>query len=158
MKIGDYEIQVPFVTTSSDNLKTVIELANIKPGERIVDLGSGDGRVILAFGKLAKRYEHEQKSVIHGFEIKPELVIRTNERIVQAGLQDIVSVYQKSFWDVDLSQYDRIYIYGMQSILGRLERKLEQEMRPGALFISNIFKLPHWKPKKKESDIYLYTK
>ncbi len=150
MKIGIYELQVPFVTTSSDNLKTVIELAEIKPDMKVVDLGSGDGRVVLEFAK--------HKANVHGFEIKPELVERSRKRISAAGLKEQITIFQSSFWDIDLSQYDIIYIYGMQSVLIRLELKLEQEMKPGAIFISNIFRLPKWKVKKIKDGVHLYVR
>ena len=51
MKIGDYEIQVPYVTTSSDHIKTILALADMQPTDTLVDLGSGNGRVILEFAK-----------------------------------------------------------------------------------------------------------
>lgn len=150
MKIGNYELQVPFVTTSTDNLKTVIELADVKKGMRVADLGSGDGRVVLEFARHG--------GIVDGFEIKPELVERARQRVIDAGLYEKVKIFDESFWDVNLSQYDIIYIYGMNSIMGRLEQKLMSEMKPGAIFISNIFRLPRWKPKKMKSDIYLYIK
>jgi cyclopropane fatty-acyl-phospholipid synthase-like methyltransferase len=150
MKIGNYELQVPFVTTSSDNLKTVIELSEIKPAMKVVDLGSGDGRVVLEFAK--------HKATVHGFEIRPELVERSIKRISDAGLEEKITIFQSSFWDVDLSAYDIIYIYGMQSVLVRLEQKLEQEMNPGASFISNIFRLPKWRAKKIKDGVHLYVR
>ena len=149
MKIGSYEIQVPFVTTSSDTVKTLIDIVEITPGMKVIDLGSGDGRVILEFGK--------RKASVEGYEIKPELVERTLQRIHDAHLEEVVHVFNTSFWDVDLSQFDIIYLYGMQSILGRLEQKLDKEMKPGAVFISNIFRLPHWKVKKTKNNVHLYT-
>ena len=150
MKIGNYEIQVPFVTTSSDNLKTVIELAEVMPGMKVIDLGSGDGRVVLEFAKHG--------AIVHGFEIKPELIERSRKRILDANLSNNATIFEKSFWDVDLSAYDMIYIYGMQSILGKLEQKLEAEMKPGAKFISNIFRLPRWKAKKIKDSVNLYLR
>lgn len=125
-----------------------MELANVQPGMRVIDLGSGDGRVVLEFAKLG--------ALVHGYEIKPDLVERSKKRIIEANLQHNASILGSSFWDVDLSEYDIIYIYGMQSVLGRLEQKLEKEMKPGALFISNIFRLPHWKIKKTKNSVHLY--
>jgi cyclopropane fatty-acyl-phospholipid synthase-like methyltransferase len=148
MKIGSYELQIPFVTTSSDNLKIVMELADVREGQKITDLGSGDGRVVIEFAK--------QGGVVHGYEIKPELVRRSRQRIADAGLTDKATIFAKSFWEADLSTHDVVYIYGMQSILGRLEQKLEREMKPGAKFISNIFHLPHWKIKKTKNKVNLY--
>lgn len=150
MKIGTYELQVPFVTTGADNVKIVMSLAEVDPGMKIIDLGPGDGRVVLEFAKRG--------GIVHGFEIKPELVERSRKRIADAGLSDQAIIFEKSFWDIDLSQYDLIYIYGMQSVLGRLEQKLEKEMKPGAKFISNIFRLPNWRVKKTKETVHLYIR
>ncbi len=150
MKIGSYEIQVPFVTTSSDTLKTVIELADVKENERVVDLGSGDGRVVIEFAKHG--------AMVEGYEIKEDLIKRSVERINALHLQKKVTIYNESFWNIDISVYDVIYIYGMRSIMPKLENKLDAELRPGAKFISNIFRLPHWKPKKTENEVNLYIR
>lgn len=148
MKLGGYEIQVPFVTTSSDSLKTILAFAG-KPGQRVVDLGSGDGRVVLEFAKAGFQ--------VTGFEIKPELVERANQRIVEAGLQDYAQVLLKDFWTVTLSPFAIVYVYGMSTIMGRLEQKLEAEVKPGAKVISNVFRFPHWKVKKEKNHVNLYV-
>lgn len=150
MKIGSYEINVPFVTTSSDKLKTLHKLVDIAKGQSAVDLGSGDGRIVLEFAK--------QGAIVHGYEFQTALVSKAKQRIKDANLEDKIIIFEKSFWDVSLTNYDLVYIYGMNSIMGRLEQKLESELKPGSKFISNIFKLPHWKPKKIENQFYLYIK
>lgn len=149
MKIGNYEIQVPFVTTSSDSLKTILEFAG-EPGQRVVDLGSGDGRVVLEFAKAGFQ--------VTGLEIKPELVERANQRIIAAGLQANAQVFVKDFWTVSLSDFDIVYVYGMSTIMGRLEKKLEEELRPGTKIISNIFRFPSWKVKKEKNHVLLYQR
>lgn len=147
MKIGDYEIQVPFVTTASDTVKDLLSLLENKPIHHAIDLGSGDGRVIL---ELAKR-----NIQVSGYEIKSPLVKRTQQRIRELGLTNI-EVFEKDFWGVDLAPFDLIYIYGMTTIMGRLEEKLEKEAKPGTLIITNVFSLPHWKVKKKKNYLHLY--
>jgi cyclopropane fatty-acyl-phospholipid synthase-like methyltransferase len=149
MKIGNYEIQVPFVTTASDTVKDLLILLEDKQIHHAVDLGCGDGRVILELGK--------QGIKTTGYEIKEVLVQRCHQRILQAGLSH-VEVFQKDFWDVDLSVFDLIYIYGMTSIMGRLETKLDKEVKKGTIIITNIFKLPHWKVKKEKNYLHLYNK
>ena len=150
MKIGTYEIQVPFVTTSADTAKLIVRFADLKPGERAVDLGSGDGRVVLELAKTGL--------LVDGFEHKVELVTRSRARIKAAQYGERAKIYNTSFWDVDLSSYDIIYMYGMNSILGRVENKLTKQMRHDAIFISNVFKLPRWRPKKSEGFLHLYLK
>lgn len=149
MKIGSYELQVPFVTTSSDSLKTIIDLADFQPGKKAIDLGSGDGRVAL---ELAK----------HGFDVvgiehNEDLVLRASSRAASLGLTSI-TFHTADFWNYDISPFDVLYIYGMGSIMGRLEKKLDNEMKKDARFISNIFHLPHWKVKKEKNSVNLYIK
>ncbi len=152
MKIGSYELQVPFVTTASDTVKHITDLADFRTESNrftAVDLGSGDGRVVL---ELAKK-----GFFVTGYEIKEELVQRSRQRITEAGLESQATIHNASFWDADLSTYDLIYIYGMGSILGRLEKKLEDELKPGTKIISNVFRFPTWKYKKEKNSLYLYT-
>ena len=148
MKIGSYELKVPFVTTSTDHIKTILEFADVQPGMKIVDLGSGDGRMMLEFAKHG--------AVVTGYEIKPELVEKSKKRIKESGLETTAHVYLQDFWNIDLSSFNLVYIYGMDSILGRLEKKLENELRPGTKVISNIFRFPHWKVKKAKNFVNLY--
>jgi len=150
MKIGTYEIQVPFVTTSSDKLKTLKKLSDLAPSPTAVDLGSGDGRVALELAKWGFDTT--------GYEIKKELVERSKIRALNMGIEDKVFFFEKDFWNENLSSFSLIYIYGMNSIMGRLEKKLETEMKSDAILITNIFKLPHWKVKKMENNFYLYYK
>lgn len=152
MKIGSYELQVPFVTTSSDTVKSVVETADFPPEQRdrieAVDLGSGDGRVVLELAK--KGFQ------VTGYEIKADLVQRSRQRIKNENLTTKAVIYHESYWDADLSPFDLVYLYGMGSILGRLEKKLEQELRPGTKVISNIFRFPTWKYKKSKDNLFLY--
>jgi 16S rRNA A1518/A1519 N6-dimethyltransferase RsmA/KsgA/DIM1 with predicted DNA glycosylase/AP lyase activity len=149
VKIGGYEIQVPFVTTSTDHIKSILELAAIKKGTSIVDLGSGDGRMVLEFAKAG--------GYVAGYEIKPDLVARSKKRISEAGLENNAVIYQRDFWTQNLSSFETVYIYGMGSIMGRLEQKLEKELQPGSTFVSNIFRLPHWKIKRTKNGVHLYV-
>lgn len=149
MKIGNYEIQVPFVTTSVESVKDAIALAELKGNETFIDLGSGDGRVVLEFAK--------QKIKADGYELKEPLVVKSRQRIIDAGLDDIATIHQKSFFDADLSQYDIIYIYGMNSVMGKIEQKIISEAKPGTKILSNVFRFPHLRPKKNRGYIALYT-
>lgn len=149
-QMKSYNLQIPFVTTSSDKIKTLIQLSECKRGGKVVDLGSGDGRVVIALARAGFD--------VVGFEIRKELVERSLQKIAALGLDQKITIYHQNFWDANLSEFDLIYIYGMQSMLAKLEEKLETEMKVGAKFISNIFRLPHWKPQKVKDNFYVYTK
>ena len=133
MNIGGYELQVPFVTTSTDHIKTILEFAEVKEGVKVVDLGSGDGRMILEFAKKG--------AICVGYEHKEHLVEKTKQRIKDAGLEEKAFVYQEDFWQIDLATFDVIYIYGMRSIFRRLEEKIKTEARSGTKIISSLLKI-----------------
>jgi len=139
-----------YFPTTPEGVGIIKRLADAKPGELVADLGSGDGRIVMAFAS--------EGSKTHGFEIDPWLVWKSRKAIKDAGLEKRAFVHWKSFWRADLSQYDVIAVYAFPTIMKRLERKLERELKPGARIVSNIYEFPNWKPTKKEGGVTLYIR
>lgn len=135
-----------YFPTSSRGVREVIALADPKPGQKIIDLGSGDGRILIALA--------ERGATAIGYEINPVLVRRSRRAIAKAGVRAVV--HWESFWRADLSQFDTVIVYGIPYIMKDLRRKLERELRPGTKVISNAFTFPGWKPVAVERKIYLY--
>lgn len=137
-----------FVPTRRKYVPRLIEMLEIKAGERVVDLGSGDGRLmaaIVAAGGVAYGYEHN-----------PLFVWRSRWNFKKLGIADRAVVYPENFWSADLSRYDAVVIYGIPYIMARLEKKLRDELRPGARVVSYSFSFPNWAPIQKEKMVYLY--
>jgi len=141
--------RVPFIPSSWENIQTIVELANPKLSEKIADLGSGDGRIVVEFAR--RGFE------AHGYEIDEDLIIESEAKILNQGLDDLAFIHWKSYWEEDLSPYDIITIYGMSSIMGKLEEKLRNELVKGSRVVSNIFLFPNWKPKSEKNNAYLYV-
>lgn len=137
----------PYAALGSDRLKTVIELLDIKKGEKIADLGSGDGRIVIAAAKKG--------ATSVGYEINYLLVLLSRKNIKKSGLKN-ASIRQKDFWSENYSSYDSITIYTLPHILGALGRKLRKELKPGSKVVSNHYKFPGWKITKSEGDVHLY--
>lgn len=127
----------------------MVELANIKPGDFGADLGSGDGRISIAFAKAGVK--------MNGFEIDQELRAKSEKLIKNEGLTN-VEIINKDFWREDLSKYSIICCYPMPAIMGRLEKKLKEELKPDARVLLNYFPFLHWKEKTIKDNIYLYQK
>lgn len=138
----------PFVPTSRQNVETMVRLTKVKKGDKTVDLGSGDGRVVIAMAKKG--------AITHGYEINPFLVLWSRLRILKNGLRGKAFIHWRSFWQADLSSYDIITLYGIIYIMEKFEKKLKKELKPGARVASNLFEFPNWKCLKAKNGVYLY--
>lgn len=140
----------PYVPMKEGAVRTLVALCAVKKGEKAADLGSGDGRVVLALA--------EAGAEAHGFEHDPFLVRRSRRRIGQAGLSGQAKIHRRNFWDEDLSPYAVVTVFGVSRIMKKLEGKLEKELQPGARVASYLFRFPTWRPDRKEGGVYLYRR
>lgn len=146
-------LQGPFFAPTTDKrIKQIIKLAKLKPKMRVIDLGVGDGRILIALVKACP-----QISAV-GIELDPKYVKLAKANIRAAGLTKRIRIKHGSFWSEDLTNYDVITIYGIQRIMGRLEKKLKNEVKKSGKVISVYFHFPNWKPREELGDIKLYQK
>jgi hypothetical protein len=106
-----------------------------------VDLGSGDGRVVFR----AARENMFQTSV--GYEINPVLHIWSMIRkILSPKYHSSTQFYRQDLWSVNLSNANVVAVYGLHPIMDRLGAKMQQELKPGSIVVSNVFTIPGWTP------------
>lgn len=137
-----------FQSSSDKELRRIVEFANAKKRDKVVDIGSGTGKVVIEFAK--KGIE------THGFEINPLLVWISRNKINKFGLEKKAFIHQKNFWKENLNKFDIIIVFQIGYLMGRLEKKLEKELKKETRVISNNWKFPNKKPKKKVRKVYLY--
>ncbi len=147
----------PYDITRKKSLKNIIKLTNPQYNDKIAELGSGDSRVCIA---LAQK---NSQAKIHGFEINPFLVWISRRKIKKLNLQNQIKIYWKNFWNINLSNYNKIIFFQFRSITNRLEKKFNKELKKGTKVISHNWKLPNWKIKKQlgkkgmmEGVVYFY--
>lgn len=140
----------PFVPTSPRKISRLAELLSVHPGERAVDLGSGDGRMGLALARAG--------AMVVGYEINPVLVLWSRLVIRLHRQSKRFTVRLKSFWDVDLSSFDVVAVFGAPPMMPRLAEKLKRELRPGARIVSNGCHLPGWEPVVCQDELWLYRR
>ena len=138
------------VPTTDEKVEQIIKILDLKGKNKAVDLGSGDGRLIIALAKSGVE--------AHGYEINPFLVSLARKNIQKINLESRAFIYLKNFWLEDLSQFDVIVLFGMSHMMGKMKKKLKKELKPGAIIVSNYFTFPDWQPDRSKNDVYLYIK
>ena len=133
----------PFVPTPEEVVVRMLELAEITPGDVLYDLGSGDGRIVIA---AAKRYGI--KAV--GFEIDPALVEESRITIKQEGLEHLVEIREQDIQLVDLSPASVVIMYLYPNANLRLRRAIRSQLKPGSRVVSHKFGMGDWPPVKTE--------
>jgi protein-L-isoaspartate O-methyltransferase len=133
----------PYVVSPQRIVDRMLELADVKPGETVYDLGSGDGRVLIT---AVQRFR--AKAV--GVEISEVLVRQATDRIAKLNLQNEARVIQGDLMQVDLTPADVVTIYLMTESNGLLRPRLEKLLKPGARVVSYEYAVPGWKAKQVE--------
>jgi hypothetical protein len=124
------------------------DLADVRRGEKAADLGSGDGRVVIALALKGAE--------AHGYEVNPVLVIISRRNIRKEGLAGRAFIHWGSFWRRDLSHYQLITVFQVGFVMARLEAKLSRELPPGARVVSHYWRFPGLSPERTQGNIYRY--
>lgn len=134
--------EVPYVPTPMEVVEEMLKLANVKPGDFVIDLGCGDGRiVVMAAEKFGARGM--------GYDINPERIKDSNENAQKAKVTDKVKFVEKNLFDADIAQATVVTLYLLPDVNMRLRPKLLKELKPGTRIVSHSFDMGDWKPDKK---------
>ena len=146
----------PYVASPAKVVDRMLELANVRPGETVFDLGCGDGRILI---EAAQRY----KAKAIGIEISPKIAAEARAHIKKAGVADHAQVIEGDLLQADLTGADVVTIYLATSLNEELRPRLEKFLKPGARVVSHDYAVPGWKPTqvvqadgRQKHSIYLY--
>ena len=142
----------------------MLDLAQLKAGETVIDLGSGDGRIMI---EAASKYGARG----FGVEIDPRLVKLSNERAAKAGVAERVMFLQQDLFKTDFHEANVLTLYLLPDVNLALRPKILAELRPGARVVSHDYGMGDWRPDaeetiaapdkkvgaRKESQVYLWT-
>jgi len=134
---------VPYVPTPQEVVDRMLELAQVKKGDVVYDLGSGDGRIVVT---AAKKYG--VKAI--GYEIDPERIRESHENIKKAGVEKLVEIKQQDIRTVDLSGASVLTMYLLPEVNMMLRPNVWNQMKPGSRVVSHDFDMGDWKPVKTE--------
>jgi precorrin-6B methylase 2 len=137
----DMEFEVPYVPTPENVVAKMLELADVKKGDVLYDLGSGDGRIVVT---AARKYG------VHavGYDLNPERIREANDNAKAAGVTANVEFRNKDLFTADLKEASVVTLYLLPSVNLRLRPKLFAELKPGSRVVSHDFDMGDWKPDK----------
>ncbi len=139
----------PFVPSTDPASEAMIRLAHIKKGMTVYDLGSGNGKLLFLAAKRG--------GTAKGLEINPFLVLFSNLRSLVSPYRHQVKTYWKNFWNADLRDADVVFIYLLPWKMELLEKRLQKNMKKGALIVSNSFIFPHIPCIRKDEKNHVYV-
>ena len=133
--------EVPDVRTPLVVVNEMLTLAGVTARDVVYDLGSGDGRILIAAAR-----DRGARGV--GLEIDPTLVALSIERARRLGLADRLSFRQQDLFEADLTPATVVTLYLSRDLNRRLRPKLLSELRPGARIVSHSFDMGDWVPSR----------
>lgn len=134
-QVGD----VPYVPTPEPVVDAMLDLAGVGAGDVVLDLGSGDGRIVVAAAR-----DYGARAM--GVDLNPKRVAEARENAREAGVADRVRFERGDLFDADLSRADVLTLYLLPEVNLRLRAAILDQMRPGARVVSHDFDMGEWGP------------
>ena len=143
----------PYEPTPMPLVEAMLELAEVQSDDVVFDIGSGDGRIVIAAAELFRA-----RAV--GIEIDSDLVTRSRKTVEEKGLSEQVRIVHANALDVDLSPADVVTLYLTPDGLRLLRPHLEATLRSGTRVVCRTFEIDGWTPERIErrenEPVYLY--
>jgi ribosomal protein L11 methylase PrmA len=132
----------------------MLQLAGVQKSDLVIDLGCGDGRIVIAAAK-----EYGAHGI--GVDIDPERIQEAKENARKAGVANLVEFRQGDLFDADIRKATVVTLYLLPSVNMKLRPKLWRDLKPGTRVVSHTFDMEDWKPERVEevggSEIFLWT-
>jgi len=136
-QVGQSGKDVVWVPTPEALVERMLRMARVGPKDYVIDLGSGDGRTVIAAGKLGAR--------AMGIEYNPDMVDLSIKNAEKAGMGDKVKFIKADIFETDFNEATVITMYLLPSLNVKLRPKL-LDMRPGTRIVSHAFNMEDWQP------------
>jgi len=138
------EAPPPLITTPPEVVERMLALAAVGPDDLVVDLGSGDGRIVIA---AAQKFGARGL----GIELDGALVERSRARAREAKVAHRVSFVQGDVLAADISPASVVTVYLLPALMGRLQARFIDELAPGTRIVSHAFGMAGWMPDRSET-------
>ncbi len=137
MRLGAQASLAPYVPTPHDVVERMLTLAKVGKDDVVVDLGSGDGRLVIAAAK-----QHGARGI--GIDIDPARIAEATTNAQQAGVANRVEFRQQDALQADVSQATVVTLYLLSSSNVKLRPRLLSQLKPGARIVSHQFGMGDW--------------
>lgn len=145
---------VVYVPTPQPVVDAMLNMAGVKAGDVLYDLGSGDGRIPIT---AAKRFGIRAT----GIDINPERISEANANAEEAGVTNKVTFKQADLFEEDFSDATVVTLYLLESLNVKLRPRLLAELKPGTRIVSHAFGMGDWPAEKSQeidnNVIYMWT-
>lgn len=136
----------PYLPTLDAHKKQALKLLDLKPGDTLLELGCGDGRI------LVEAATHGIKCI--GYEINPLLVLTAKWQTRK--YRHLVTVRMRNYWGGKLPEADAIFVFLLPKYMKKLDKKIIQDFSKPVKLISVAFEIPGRKPNKQKNGLFLY--
>jgi SAM-dependent methyltransferase len=143
---GVLTVGAPYLPTLKQQVVTALELAQLKPGQSLLELGCGDGKVVLAAAK--------QGIKVVGYEINPILALVAWLRTWR--YRKHVKIVCADFWKVNWPEAEAIFVFLLPKYMTKLDEKIETETKKPIKLVSFAFSIPGKSKAMKKNCVYLY--
>jgi protein-L-isoaspartate O-methyltransferase len=136
-------VNAPFITTPDEVVERMLRLARTGPTDTVMDLGSGDGRIVITAAKA-----FGARGI--GVEIDARLVERSRQNARGAGVAERVEILQGDVLRTELGRASVVTVYLLPQLIDRLQPKFLDELKPGARIVTHAFGMKGWRPDASE--------
>jgi protein-L-isoaspartate O-methyltransferase len=136
-------VNAPFITTPDEVVDRMLRLARTRPTDTVMDLGSGDGRIVISAAKA-----FGARGI--GVEIDARLVERSRQNARSAGVAERVEILQGDVLRTELGRASVVTVYLLPQLIDRLQPKFLDELKPGARIVTHAFSMKGWRPDASE--------
>lgn len=141
---AQFSYDVPYVPTPPVVVEEMLRLAEVARDDFVIDLGSGDGRVVIAaVSKFGARGI--------GVDLDPERILESDYNASVAGVSDRVAFHRQDLFKFEISRASVITMYLLPSVNIKLRPRLLSELKPGTRIVSHDFDMEDWKPDAKST-------
>ncbi|XP_014210437.1 protein FAM173B [Copidosoma floridanum] len=134
---GFRRICLPYVPATTEQVKNILQALKGRSGS-LIDIGSGDGRIVVAAAKAGFQ--------AHGVELNRWLVYYSRIFALAQGLSSKTYFFKKNLWKFNLNKYDNVVIFGVEEMMDELQEKFKSELKPNCSIVVCRFPLPNYKP------------